>query len=250
MSFSHEKLNVYQKGLEHFTSIQALLSSWNKHHAFVDHLNRASESILFNLAEATRLRKGAKKLLTLDYAVGSTCECAACLDIAMLKGLLDGDAGCAHKRHLLEICKMLIGLRNSWTNMSIAEGRTDYEVREDGQSETDVFHHEVLDMYKVMLQCYGWLVSTDSCQKLGSRFDRSVDHLATCILLNIAEGNGRYAELSQQSFLDTANAATAKLAVYLDVGCRRAIWKMSDIEHAKGLLLRVAHMTARKNYLD
>lgn len=56
MSFAHEELQVYQKGLEVFDTVQPFLSAWSKQHAFVDHLSRALESILFNLVEATRLR--------------------------------------------------------------------------------------------------------------------------------------------------------------------------------------------------
>jgi hypothetical protein len=74
LSFSHEKLKVYRKSLDSFAALQPLLSSWSKQHAFVDHLSRAIESVLFNLVEATRLRQEPKKLLTLDYALGSTFD--------------------------------------------------------------------------------------------------------------------------------------------------------------------------------
>ncbi len=89
MQFPHEKLSVYQKALDFFGGIQKQLSSWSKQHALVDHLRRAAESILFNLVEAVRLHPAEKKALTLDYAIGSVLECAACLDIAALKGLLE-----------------------------------------------------------------------------------------------------------------------------------------------------------------
>ena len=77
---------------------------------------------------------------------------------------------------------------------------------------------------------------------------KSVDTLATRIILNIAESNGRYASLSRQTFLDTANAATAKLAVLLDMGVRRGILDNSEVASGKGLLVRVGQMTARKDY--
>ena len=89
MQFPHEKLSVYQKGLDFFGSIQKQLSSWSKQHAFVDHLRRAAESVLFNLVEGVRLHPTEKKALTLDYAIGSVLECAACLDIAVRRGMLD-----------------------------------------------------------------------------------------------------------------------------------------------------------------
>ena len=81
MQFAHEKLSIYQKALEFFAHAQAHIASWSKQHAFVDHLLRASESILFNLAEAVRLVQSKKKALCLDYAIGSVFECAACLDL-------------------------------------------------------------------------------------------------------------------------------------------------------------------------
>jgi four helix bundle protein len=249
MPFAHEKLHVYQKGLDCFASLRHLLSSWSRRHAFVDHLSRAMESILFNLVEAVRLHDTAKKLLAMDYAVGSTCESAACLDIAILKGMLDAADGTAEKRHLLEICRMLIGLRKSWTRQRVAESECDYASAETSRDELLVFHHEALDMYRTMLACYRWLVSTEAGRHLRSASERSVDALATRILLSIAEGNGRYAELSQQAFLDTANAAAAKLAVSLDMGSRRGVWHVQDVAHAKELLLRVGQMTARKGYV-
>jgi len=216
----------------------------------VDHLSRASESILYNLVEAVRLRESAKKTLTLDYAVGSTYECAACLDIAMLKGLLDSAVGTNEKRHLLEVCKMLIGLRNSWKSPRVAENTCNYLSGEAKEADSSVFHHETLDRYTVMLSFYRWFVSTGSGKSLSSSFERSADTLATRILLNIAEGNGRYAELSRQNFLDIANAAAAKLAVCLDMGVRRGVWNEKEVEDAKQLLLRVGQMTARKGYAD
>lgn len=248
MSFAHEDLQVYQKGLECFGGMQPFLSSWNKRHAFVDHLARALESLLFNLVEATRLRDQAKKLLSMDYALGSTFESAACLDIATVKGLISTGAGLEQKMSLLEVCKMLIGLRNSWRRPRVAEAGAPYVTGKDMLPTSTVFHHETLDMYTVMLDFYRWFVTTESGKHLRQGFERSIDVLSTRVVLNIAEGNGRYAELSRQSFLDTANAAVAKLAVSLDMGVRRNVWSQHDIQHAKQLLLRVGQMTCGKDY--
>ena len=113
MQFPHEKLSVYEKALDFFGDIQRHISSWSRQHAFVDHLKRAAESILFNLVEGVRLHSTEKKALSLDYAIGSVLECAACLDIAALKGLLADTIAVEKKNDLLELCKMLVGLRNS-----------------------------------------------------------------------------------------------------------------------------------------
>jgi four helix bundle protein len=249
MQFAHEKLSVYQKALEFFDHVQDRITSWSKQHAFVDHLMRASESILFNLAEAVRLAQPKKKALSLDYAIGSVFECAACLDIAAVKGLLQAPTVSEHKRALLELCKMMVGLRKSWTPGHVAEASTEYIAG--NETETDgVFYHEKLDRYSVAIDFYRWLVSTTPGRSLNDPFGRSVDTLATRIVLNIAEGSGRYAELSRQDFLDTANAAAAKLAVALDMGARRGIWTASEAGTGKSLLVRVAQMTARKTYID
>jgi len=49
-------------------------------------------------------------------------------------------------------------------------------------------------------------------------------------------------------FLDTANAAAAKLAVLLDMSVRRGILDKPEADSGKGLLVRVGQMTARKDY--
>jgi hypothetical protein len=120
MPFAHEKLHVYQKGLARFASLRKLLPSWSKRHAFVDHLSRAMESMLFNLVEAVRLHDTGKKLLALDYAVGSTCECAACLDIAMLKKLLDTANAAAAK---LAVSLDMGAQRGAWHVAEVAHAK-------------------------------------------------------------------------------------------------------------------------------
>jgi four helix bundle protein len=250
MQFSHEDLLVYKKALEYFGHNERLLTTLGNQHAFADHLSRASESILFNLVEAARIRQGKKKILTLDYAVGSTFECAACLDIAVLKGLLEQTLAVDRKNQLLEICKMLIGLRKSWRTPHVAEDEATYSTKNEGASSGRVFHHEHLDMYIVGLDFYRWFLRTEPGRRLASAFEKSVDIQATRVVLNIAEGNGRYSELSRESFLDTANAATAKLAASLDMGMRRGLWNTREVEDGKSLLVRIGQMTAKKGYAE
>ena len=143
---------------------------------------------------------------------------------------------------------MLIGLRHSWMSPRVEEDGCTYTTDEPKGSESSVFHHETLDMYRVALCFYRWLVSTGPGKGLATGFDRSVDVLATRVVLNIAEGNGRYAELSRQGFLDTANAAVAKLAVSLDMGVRRNAWTHEEIATAKPLLEHIGQMTAKKDH--
>ena len=48
----------------------------------VDQFYRASESLLLNLAEAARQQHGPARLQQAEYAIGSSLECAGCLDLA------------------------------------------------------------------------------------------------------------------------------------------------------------------------
>jgi hypothetical protein len=61
--FSHEKLHVYQETLHFVARAEDIISAWDRKHAVVDHLSRAAESVLVNLAEACRVPAGAARIL-------------------------------------------------------------------------------------------------------------------------------------------------------------------------------------------
>lgn len=58
------------------------MNNWDNYHAFVNHLSRANESILLNLAEGCRSHSRKAKNIYIDYSIGSLLESAACMDIA------------------------------------------------------------------------------------------------------------------------------------------------------------------------
>ena len=95
--FPHEKLQVYSKALQFTAKAAAWTSSWDTKHAVVDQLLRAAESIVLNLAEAARQQGAPRRLHTADCALGSTLECAACLDIALIKEFLTREQ-CHHEK--------------------------------------------------------------------------------------------------------------------------------------------------------
>ena len=88
---THHKLKVYEKALALGTRAEELSASWGRRHAIVEHYRRASESIVLNIAEGARHLSGSDKARMLDYAVGSTLECAACLDIARMLNVAEGN---------------------------------------------------------------------------------------------------------------------------------------------------------------
>jgi four helix bundle protein len=149
--FSHEKLIVYQKALNCVTALAGHARSWDKRHAVVDHLLRASESIVMNLVEGSRLRGAANRQHFTEYAMGSALECAACLDIAVIKELLVSAAANSEKRLICEVVKMLAGLRRSWAEDALREDEPSYET---GQK---LFAHERLEVYQAGLLFIGWI---------------------------------------------------------------------------------------------
>jgi four helix bundle protein len=108
---NHYKLKVCEKALALGASAESFSASWGKRHAIVEHFCRASESIVLNIAKGARLQSSRDKARTLDYAIGSTLECAACLDIASIKGRLSHEGSLTEKSRFLEVTRMLIGLR-------------------------------------------------------------------------------------------------------------------------------------------
>src|SRR5262245_54056306 len=111
---THYKLKVYEAALALGACADSLSASWGRRHAIVDQFRRASASIVLNIAEGARLCGGPDKARALDYAIGSSLECAACLDIAGIKGKLMEEKLLAEKKRYSEVTRMLVGLRKSW----------------------------------------------------------------------------------------------------------------------------------------
>jgi len=238
-------LKVYEKALNFGAGAEAFSASWGRRHAIVDHFRRASESIVVNIAEGTRLRSGPDKAKAIDYALGSTLECAASLDLAGLKGRLSMESSMAEKRQLLEVARMLIGLRRSWLLSVVNEEASPYGNAPSTGGKEVLFHHESLDVYRVGLDFMRWFVKLPGGSQLSDRLCREIDRAATSVVLNVAEGNGRYSELDHRRFLDIAAASAVKAAAYLDLYARKAL--PSRAETAEGLeyLSRVVAMLSQ-----
>src|SRR5439155_881119 len=143
--FAHEKLQVYGKALAFNTKAAVWTGTWDKRHSFVDHLSRAAESIVLNLAEAVRQRGAPARLRIVDYSIGSSLECAACLDIARIQDLLSCERCGQEKQQLCGMTKMLIGLRKSWAESIVSEQPGSYRTDFAHDHSEPLFHHERLE---------------------------------------------------------------------------------------------------------
>ena len=120
--FDHEKLFVYQRAIQFVAWAEDLLQELadNKINA-KDHLDRASTSIVLNVAEGNGKISALERRRYLLTARGSSVESAACLDIFVAKRLVDENRILPGKELLLEIVRMLMGLI----------GRLESQVREE-----------------------------------------------------------------------------------------------------------------------
>ncbi len=87
--FDHEKLNVYQALIKFVTWATELISKVKGKVAVKDQLDRASTSIPLNIAEGNGKFAIRDRCRFLDFARGSTLECAACLDVLVAKHLIE-----------------------------------------------------------------------------------------------------------------------------------------------------------------
>lgn len=111
--FDHEKLHVYQKALTFIQFSHRILSRIQYKLEIKDQLDRASISILLNIAEGNGKFSSKDRCRFFDISMGSTLESSACFDILYVKNLINDDEKKTGKEMLNEIVAMLIGLIKS-----------------------------------------------------------------------------------------------------------------------------------------
>jgi four helix bundle protein len=208
---AHERLRVYDKALSFVRVLAPEVELWPSRYSVRDQINRAMESTITNLVKAAWLQPSRQAVYLLECSLGSVLECAACIDIALIRNLLDNESASGRKLALLEVVRMEVGLRKSWSP-SVREEPEHY-----GEP-TCGFSHESLLVYQRGLQLFRVLVeSVLSAHHASDRYARRIDEAATSLLLNISEGNGRFSQLDQGLFIDHAREAGIKLTAYIDL---------------------------------
>jgi four helix bundle protein len=237
--FGHERLDVYQLSIQFVARTEDILACCEARTCARDHILRAAESVPINVVDANSRRSTDDRNRFLDVAHGSCLECAACLDILALCEVLNSQAVTNDKETLCRIVAMLVGLRRSEI-ISVHEPRAEYSTG-DGRDERPYFLHERLEAYQRALQFMAWFRGFSSSPGLNARQLDRLDREATAIVLNIAEGNGRYSLLDHRRFLDIAQSAAFKAAACLDVSAIRGSSKPAVLE-GKDLLFDITSM--------
>jgi four helix bundle protein len=108
--FDHEKLRAYQEALRFTAWVEPLFEKLPAKLAARDQLDRASTSIVLNIAEGNGKRSHPDRCRYFDIARGSAVECAACLDVLVIKRRLAQNEANEGKLILLAVVSLVAGL--------------------------------------------------------------------------------------------------------------------------------------------
>jgi len=108
--FDHERLKAYQQGLRFVSWVSPIIDEFPAKLAAKDQLDRASTSIVLNLAEGNGKRSHPDRCRYFDIARGSALECAARLDVLVARSKLAPITADGGKAVLIEVVSMIAGL--------------------------------------------------------------------------------------------------------------------------------------------
>src|SRR5437773_8609757 len=108
--FDHEKLDIYREAINFCGWVGEFLASISAKAAAKDQLDRASTSIPLNIAEGNGKFSAKDRARFFEMARGSALECAACLDVLLVRKLTTGEKVEPQKEKLVRIVQMLVGL--------------------------------------------------------------------------------------------------------------------------------------------
>jgi four helix bundle protein len=134
--FDHEKLDVYQESIAFCGWVGELLSEISAKAAAKDQLDRASTSLPLNIAEGNGKFSTVDRARFLEIARGSALECAACLDVLIVRKLIGAERVISGKEKLVSIVNMLMGMLKRFS------GRADFLREGEGLYATDHEHEQ------------------------------------------------------------------------------------------------------------
>ena len=128
--FDHEKLIVYQRALEVITFFEMIFEK-GIGASYKSQLERATSSIVHNIAEGNEKYTSKDRCKYFDIARGSALECASGLDIQFIKNKISEEELFRGKALLKEVVSMLVGLIKSNSNDRVYESSVEYKAEEE-----------------------------------------------------------------------------------------------------------------------
>jgi four helix bundle protein len=110
VQFDHEKLRAYQEALRFVAWVAPIIDELPTKLSAKDQIDRASTSMVLNIAEGNGKRSHPDRCRYFDIARGSALECAACLDVLVVRGKLSADRIGTGKEILIGVVSLLAGL--------------------------------------------------------------------------------------------------------------------------------------------
>lgn len=105
-----------------------------------------------------------------------------------------------------------------------------------------VFDHEKLAVYRESLALIGWLTELlDSAGSVGD-VKEQLDRAATSIVLNIAEGNGKFLPKDRCRFFDIARGSALECAAGLDVLVAKRKARADEVREGKLTISNIVRM--------
>src|SRR5439155_25644798 len=143
--FDHEKLDVYREAIGFCGWVGEFLSLISSKAAAKDQLDRASTSIPLNIAEGNGKFSFKDRARFFEMARGSALECAACLDVLLVRKLAMEEQVILSKERLARIVQMLVGLLRKFSARAdvLREEEPGYSIDHDHDHDHDYEHeHE------------------------------------------------------------------------------------------------------------
>ena len=118
--FDHEKLDAYRLAIEFVAWVDTVLdeTASKTRLSALRHLDESSTSVALNIAEGNGKRSMADRVRYLEIARGSALECAACLDVLVVRRRLPPARTATGKAMLVRIVAMLTKLIERLLNPS------------------------------------------------------------------------------------------------------------------------------------
>ena len=137
--FDHEKLDVYQEAIAFCGWVGEFLAGILAKAAAKDQLDRASTSIPLNIAEGNGKFSGRDRARFFEMARGSALECAACLDVLLVRKLASEQHVITAKERLARIVQMLIGLLRKFSERAdvLREDEPEYLIEHDHEQKQE-----------------------------------------------------------------------------------------------------------------
>src|SRR6184192_2823519 len=134
--FDREKLDVYQEAIGFCGWVGEFLSAISAKAAAKDQLDRASTSLPLNVAEGNGKFSDVDRSRFFEMARGSALECAACLDVLVVRKLIAIERIVPAKERLVRIVNMLMGMLKRFS------GRAEFLLENEGTYPNEYDHEQ------------------------------------------------------------------------------------------------------------